>query len=414
MSEIVQEHEKPILSRLQDEDDNSVESENCLVGDFFTEADFELNSSIEDSSLFMANSSADLRIACEMDKNNKRAPKAKKNVRTRSLSTFRCEACDEQFTSFDSRVRHILNTHNACPWCNRLDYLKKGDFKNISFQDLQVRLNHLKQCAQLQKNSSLWLCLKCFDFRRLSKNHKCGEDYQVNLILNVPLNLDVMFNLKLETTCNKCPNQKKHRSIEDFKNHMLREHGICPCCSLQFTNDNKPLKDLNVQERQVFVDHLAQCIQLKNESLFGCDTCFGVKLGNKAGIHLKKSCKGFVSEKIYIPQEAELLALDPESVLWDQILGEQLQESLNSSVKGASFLPKNNSTDLAITSQDQPSHQDFFKIIEGESERYLVGDTNFKSDFILDSAVCSSLPSQIDTQNCDVSGHSFMRPYSFM
>ena len=402
LSEIVHAHDQLVMTSLQDEPDNSVENESYLVGDFFTEADFELNDSIEDSSLFTENSSADLRIACEMDKDKKSGSNPKKNVRTRSLSNCRCEACDKQFASADSRERHVLNIHYACPWCSNLEYLKKEDFKNISSDDRQERLNHIKKCAQLQEYSSLWQCQKCFAFQRLEKRHKCGKNHQVNLINNAP------FNFETATTCNKCPKQKKYRSIEDFKNHMLREHGMCPCCSLQFTDGDKPLKNLSLQNLKASVDHLIQCIQGHKERLFFCDTCFGLKLGNRHCTHFKISCNGLVSEKIYIPQEAELLALNPESLSLNEILDDQLQELLNSSIENTSFLSENNSADCVINIQGQPLLDYFFQIIDNNSvepECYSVGDIHFKSDVTLDSTVCSSLPSQMHTQSCGVSGH---------
>ena len=59
-----------------------------------------------------------------------------------------CAGCKVAFTQAESRVKHILSLHYACPWCNDLEYLDKDALKNISAEDKKIRVEHIKKCAQ--------------------------------------------------------------------------------------------------------------------------------------------------------------------------------------------------------------------------------------------------------------------------
>ena len=202
-----------------------------------------------------------------------------------------------EFKAAENRIKHILSIHYACPWCSDLEYLKKGAFRSMSSEDKEVRVDHIKKCAQQQKRSSLWKCQKCSElFNYAMKNHSCGRDFQLNLMINKVQNTELGLKINQNNVCHQCSEPKKFAGARSCINHIIRKHSTCPKCSIPFTNEAKPFKHLILNERELAIDHLIQCTQRKN--IFSCGTCFGVKVDDRA-VHIKKSCIGSVGNKTY-------------------------------------------------------------------------------------------------------------------
>ena len=296
-----------MLRSLHNEDDNLENIDNCLVGDFFTDNDLQVSnqeqsaqkfsaffhdagkdkSYIEDTFLSTKNNVTDLEIVHQ------------DQPRQKGLThEIRCEECKRDFTKAESRVRHVLSLHYACPWCNDLKFLDKDACKNILPEDRQARVDHIKKCAQEQKSPSLWQCESCFElFHYETKNHRCGQKAQVNLLSNEFLNTKLSLGVREKNICHKCPKPKKLSKVLRYNNHMICKHAICPWCYFQFSNEAEPFRKLKLQERESAVNHLIECALLYEKSLFFCNSCFGVKVGDSV-THVERPCKGKVFKGI--------------------------------------------------------------------------------------------------------------------
>jgi hypothetical protein len=202
-----------------------------------------------------------------------------------------CEGCERQFVRAEHRVEHIISVHYACPWCSDLVYLNSRDWRGLSENDRQARVDHIKKCAQIKK-TSLWQCQKCSAlFHYAKKDHKCGVKHQVNLVADKGLDIEVVLKIEQENTCNKCSRSFVHARA--CKNHMIREHAVCPWCSAQLAEKSMSYKKLDLLDRAAVSAHMIECAQKNEESLFACDTCCGVMLCGRA-VHVGILCKGMV------------------------------------------------------------------------------------------------------------------------
>ncbi len=202
-----------------------------------------------------------------------------------------CLACDHKFENTADRVRHIIGLHHACPWCNKLGYLGKGFWETIDFEGQKTRINHIKQCAGRQ-GILFRQCQKCSElFHHVRGDNKYEVKNQINLISNEVLGMELVSRLKQESTCNECPEPKKLGNDQAFKNHIISKHGKCPWCSVQFSNETKPFTELSWEKQRKGAAHLIACAQVNKESLFACDTCFGIRVSYRT-VHAQKSSKG--------------------------------------------------------------------------------------------------------------------------
>lgn len=237
-----------------------------------------------------------------------------------------CEWCLREFKRTEHRVDHIISAHYACPWCIDLCSINRGLWRGLTAYDRQQRVDHIKKCAQ-KKKTSLWQCQKCSALSHYAKkDHKCGVAYQLNLINNQRLCPEVVLGVNEENTCNICSKSFVHTRA--CKNHMMREHVRCPWCSTKLAEDDVRYRELRLQDRQALCAHLIECAQTNNESLFACDSCFGVMLCSRAA-HVTILCSGVVykaSQRIKInddaiePEELPLPIQEPSS--------RELQEAL--------------------------------------------------------------------------------------
>lgn len=249
-----------------------------------------------------------------------------------------CEWCQREFKRTEHRVEHIISAHYTCPWCINLCSINRGLWRGLTAYDRQQRVDHIKKCAQ-KKKTSLWQCQKCSALSHYAKkDHKCGVAYQVNLVNNQVLSTELALKINQENTCNICSKPKTFVHARACRNHMMRKHLICPWCSTQFAQDDISYQKLSLQDRQAVCAHLIECAQANNQSLFACDSCFGVVLCSRTA-HVAISCSGVVykaSERIKINgdtlelDELPLSVAEPSSeelLLSFQELGSKVQES---------------------------------------------------------------------------------------
>jgi|GEM_PF-3807570 len=220
---------------------------------------------------------------------------AMKSSKKRVTNGLICEGCQQEFKRAEQRIEHIINAHYACPWCSSLSYLDSGVWKELPDVDRQIRIDLIKDCAGLKK-TSLWQCEACFALFHYAKtDHKCGVSHQVNLISGERLGIEVVLKTDLENTCNKCPKPRRLVTARACKNHQMRIHVTCPWCLTQLVKNDRSLKEISLQEREKAFGHFIECAQKNNESLFGCNTCFGVILCARTP-HVDAECNGEVCQ----------------------------------------------------------------------------------------------------------------------
>lgn len=177
-------------------------------------------------------------------------------------------------------------------------------------------------------------------------------------------------NLNKKYPCGEC---EAVLSSERFRRvHMMRTHRMCPLCENFSVKDRtKNITDNGVilLEREALLEHVSKCFSEKGLALYICRVCYGCN-NTQQGVHFFKNCLGSI-EKVLIDKELnseqdfKVIEMDLSSVQSDHEISQH------------QFLPKNQHNDRV------------------ESEYYFLDDATYNS--ILDSTVCSSLPSQINS-----------------
>ena len=129
-------------------------------------------------------------------------------------------------------------------------------------------------------------------------------------------------------------------------------------CHIQFASELGIYKKLSLEERKSAHAHVVECAQANNESLFACDTCYGVMLCGRNSVHAAISCNGEVyqaSEKIkrngYIIEQGikEETLLNQSS---DQHSGENVLSSATSELLYTINVPTGNQCQIDLVEEE--------------------------------------------------------------